>query len=596
MLPKLYITANGVPLDLPEDAAISLSFNNPWIDKSDKVQASFSFPFTLPATPNNIKALEHPYRINKSTTSTTISNAIIGYDNTELFTGVLIVTNASERGIEVSFGVGSSGFYSEVKDKVVIDLDPDNEIDLGITSPADMILKLLETTVGTSPDFDYAYPAYPCVVFPVYNEQFIDSDTMVDYVEYAWPRNFQNYMKVAADNEPFYNYNASYIFPTPFVYLNYVIDLIISNTNYKEAATSFLKTDTELNSLVIYNNYDVYGLLPEAPYTFFLKNLIPEIKVVDFIKSIENYLNVYFDYALISRKLRIVDVEELILDPNYIDWTDGAEAYPLIQYTEKTGYTLKMATDANNSFMTIDEVVYKQIYAIKNSVADLTALNAIVDPVVDEVRFVLSQGQYYIYTIVDVSNTLAWSVFIIDFTTHTVGDGGLQIETKAGTLGMHPATLVNDNTGDPDEALFPRTDQRGNGPFFNGKYSSFSLRLLFYRGWQETRDGGYYPMGSSGIKNLTDDLSFNYSLFWKHKNQSGVEIGLAEKRYKNYLYWISNIRKTVKYRRYCSIADLQNLSFAKKYRIGQTNYFIQQLNVTLGMYKIEPAELTLAKV
>lgn len=583
MLPRLFIKVDDEQLDLPEDAQINLSFNNPWLGKPTDIKASFSFPFTLPATPNNVKKLNHPYRLNiKPGTSPVINNVTIGYDNSVLFTGVLLVTNASERAIEVSFGVGSSNFYSKVSTLTLPELFADEQITFTNTDEADF-LDIMAQTVYLNADTS------KIVCVPFFNWRFYNDEITTSYVTEP----FQNYLKKNVGG--IYEFYSPDSIVSPFLYFKYVIEQLMNILGFN-IPYNFLTEDTEFKTLIVYNNYDANGynlvdnIIP-------VKELLPDMLASDLITSTQNLLNVFFDFSLQTANVSIIDIEALIVSSDYTDWTDGAEAYPVVSYEKvNNGYTLEMDIDAADSigstFSQLDENTEFTVLDPVEFVADLPTS----DPVFS-VRYVYNTKKYYIYNTPNPATPPAWYGFIYDKSKYIVDGGEFNIKTNISGFTMRKGGLIfeYDFSGFGTGIYVCTAELNGNSIYNGGNRRNFGMHLMFFRGEMQTEQGGNFVTCSCDTGKYFDfDPDLKYSIAWDHPTPYGDK-GLRTTRYKNYLYWYFNERKVVKYRRYCNLVDLQNLSFIKKYRIDQTNYFIQQLNVTLGMNTISPAEITFVK-
>jgi len=584
MVEKLFIRVDEEALDLPEDIQLQMTLNNPWVDKSTSIKASVSFPFTLPATPRNVKKLNHPYRINqKPGSSKIIENVTIGYDNTVLYTGVLLITDATERAIEVSFGVGASNFYSRIADTTLPELFEDTTITFSNTDETAFDDLLIQSVLETADTKEF-------VCAPFFNWRFYNDDITTSYITEP----FQNYLE--KDVAGAYSFSSADSIMTPFLYMKYVIETMATLLGF-DVKANFLVTDTEFKTLIVYNNYDANGYdLPDNIIP--VKELLPAMKIEDFITSTQNLLNVYFDFNLRNNNINVVDIEQLIVSPEYTDWTVGAEAYPVISYeVAKNGYTLEHAIDNNDSigstFSQLEEDVEFTILDPVNLVADLPTT----DPVFS-VRYVYNTKKYYIYSTPNPVTAASWGTFIFDMSKYISGNGDFVIKTNISPFLHRKGGLIfeYDFSGFGTNIYVCHAELNGNSIYNNGNRKEFGMHLMFFRGEKPTEQGGNFVTATCDTGLVFDfDPDLNYALTWEHPTPYGDK-GLKTTRYKNYLYWYFNERKVVKYRRYCSLSDLLNVSFAKKYRIGQTNYFIQQLNVTLGMYKIEPAELTLLKV
>jgi hypothetical protein len=134
----------------------------------------------------------------------------------------------------------------------------------------------------------------------------------------------------------------------------------------------------------------------------------------------------------------------------------------------------------------------------------------------------------------------------------------------------------------------PKLDQPGNFKFLgDSSKNEFSARLLFYRGMFNDSDGIPYPLGSSDVyeyngQKITDA---NHSLHWDG------QYGLYENFHKDYVYWLMNIAKFVKFKKHLTPLDLFNLDFSKKYHAFNFNMLIKEVRVTLTPTAIRTAEI-----
>ena len=58
----LSITINNKALDLPPNISVPFTLLSPYFDR-DKIERSFTFPVTIPASPNNQALLSYPTRL-----------------------------------------------------------------------------------------------------------------------------------------------------------------------------------------------------------------------------------------------------------------------------------------------------------------------------------------------------------------------------------------------------------------------------------------------------------------------------------------------------------------------------------------------------
>jgi len=93
----LNIKINGLPVDLEAEQALDVVATNPVVDK-DKISRAFTFPFTLPNTPNNLHVRNHVHRLDASKLRKD-DEGIVEFGGHQLLTGKVktsTTTNESE--------------------------------------------------------------------------------------------------------------------------------------------------------------------------------------------------------------------------------------------------------------------------------------------------------------------------------------------------------------------------------------------------------------------------------------------------------------------------------------------------------------------
>lgn len=142
-----------------------------------------------------------------------------------------------------------------------------------------------------------------------------------------------------------------------------------------------------------------------------------------------------------------------------------------------------------------------------------------------------------------------------------------EIPTSSGTL----SSTIDMVTAD----VLPAADQL----FTNGEYKF--LKLLVYEGLQESNNGFMFPKAS--VRHVDFDLLF-----------SG-EDGLYETQWLDYIRTLTN-RKEATLQTTQSLYDLVTTDWEQKVMIDRSKYLYAEINVSLGMNNISPADVTVYKV
>ena len=384
---------------------------------------------------------------------------------------------------------------------------------------------------------------------------------------------------------------------SPMLFLNHVLKLLFLDADLV-INDNFLKEDPDLKNLLIYNNFDITnmefvrsnklieGYIIDNIYIsyrsfaidtirrhynapFRMKSLLPDIKLKDFLLSVQNMLNVFF-HIRNDGKVDIID-RESILDTPAID----ISKYMVNKWEmgEQKNSTLKFTFEHDKDDMyfqerweDIDDLREKEGEAVET----VASLDEIEKPLMGEVRYVRSINAYYKYDFIqaEMENPLVGNVI----QTHTIGwqyiSSGFQngfynkgqeeeekIETKF-------STLVGDQT--------ILAEQKGNISSMNFAYQNFTPRLIFYA-------------GNNTAKNETE----NIALDWEKQTK-----GLLQSRWPNWSRFLCQ-RQPVEGQATltANMIDYVVRNIWKKFRCDDGEFIIEEMEVEFGMNEIGVATI-----
>lgn len=298
---------------------------------------------------------------------------------------------------------------------------------------------------------------------------------------------------------------------SPMLFLNRVLETIFIDAGFA-IDNSVLANDADMKRLLVYNNFDitketfipgegvVYGtwgddLVVITEYivyklnyifrsydgTFQYKNLLPKIKLKDFLLGIQNLLNVVFVFKP-NRKIDIID-RESIFTGDAID----IDAYMLDEWDkgEKKDVTLKFSFTRDD-----DDTFFQERWTDiddrrkdeKDPVDTWDSLNDITEPEIGEVRYIRDVNLYVEYAWIqdkiynpitgdeDTFDTMGWRHLALGFQNGYFSKGKEEQEEISTAFGV----VAGDQT--------VSSYQKGNTKSTKFSYEAFSPRLLFYLG------------------------------------------------------------------------------------------------------------------
>ena len=582
------IEVQGEQLDLREDTRIELEFINPAFAPEGE-NGSFGYPFDLPGTSRNHRLTGHAHNLQKREVLQVSIPARLSIFGLALTEGILKLTfPVGREGIRVFIVV--STFADVVKDQLL------RSVDFGATYSipiADINSFMNDRVEPGSSDFAF----YPSQGFLLQN--------------------------------PYENgsFSAFYREVVAHPYLLFVYRKIFEHFGYRFRDGFF--TEEDLRHLTLYHHRHVSFDPGTASFVLDLQQMVPDIEVAGFIKKIGSLFNleIYVDNR--RKSVQLLPLQSL-LDAPAVDWGGKALAGYSVEPFEPDGYTLQFDWSDIDGFHGViyeegfkylmrgnsvyvwedDQTVgsYRELLDVDPSwpssnqhravwVEDIRTFYyadngtwvrynyffvdqdgdpfALASPQVNGVYLDPATNQYWMYLVYEFLNPApVWRRFSYPKTGPLqLGNGNAPIKA-----GAHSLELFYHEQRTPLPT--GQVPVAGNGvDGFNQETvgGDESLRLLIYRGLDATAyPGPRYPFATPDEHDTRGASVGTRSLRWEGPR------GLYEKSWKRWLDFLAGTRK-VKHRLRLTAADIFNLDLTKKVRIGDIQYLIGKVNITVGM-------------
>jgi hypothetical protein len=403
-------------LDLAAETEVQLEITNPLFE-TDKLPGTLIYPFTVPNTPKNRRLLAFPGYLAAAGVRNQLFVCDLYLLGVRWRRGQLSVVRRSAEGFELSF-----------------------KTDVGDVSTALTDVQLSALPWPTVPLVLAAGGAWPAQLYAlptVVNSLFVPE---ADVATLGYQGLINAYQSGAYDAaQPV----------VPMLYLRTVLEQVAAFVGYTLAGSFF--DDAELQSLVLYANQAVDVASGQVP----LAGQLPDQSVPACLVAIRALLCQCWLFDPVQKVLTIDALRDVLASPEYVDWSDQAEAAYEWAPNTSAGFWLKQTLDGGDDLS-------------KNASVEEYELK--------------------------------------------IGGAQEAIEVAAGTLAMQlgPATP----TSTAGDTLLPVTVQKGNTPALpDEKDNKCTLRLLFDRGVQHAASGAY-PLASAEAVDYYGQLVGQYSLRW----------------------------------------------------------------------------------
>lgn len=315
---------NHTSLDLGGNANIGLELTSPLFQRNN-IPGSISYPFTIPATPNNRRQLNHPELLSSTEQFKTYSDVQLYIEHILYKIGTLKIQDTSDKDYRINFKSDSGDIQEKIKDVKLAD------IDLGT---ATLDYNIINST----------YPTAKYQLFPLKNPDFYGENN----TEFAKYLNYYTPAGAFATNTLGNNQYAI----VPFPYLRHILDRIGTHLGYTFTGTWLSEADVQRT--VIYNNYALDNLnagnndFITAANGIDFKNHVPDITIGQFFVALQNYFGLAFIFNPILKTCQLVRLTDVANNREYIDWTSRTEpGYKNVPY-EYLGFELLQSEDSQD--------------------------------------------------------------------------------------------------------------------------------------------------------------------------------------------------------------------------------------------------------
>lgn len=586
------IRIDNESLDLFASTSLTLNMVNPLFSKEVDYN-SHSFSFNIPNSPQNRRVLQSPeITLRSRTTTQSISLFIAGV---RWIDGLLRVKSATQTQYTVYLQLDNSAFAEAWKNKTLSSYTLGGVRNIGIHTALRDHAK--DTSNGSVLTYDYVFA-------PIANLNFYDGQELSDF------RNRINYydhdsaVQNFPDNLAYANETSIYEYTlTPFIYLTALLGYLFSEIDYDLQGGADWLTDTEIQTLVLYNNFglDKPSTFPTAGGTtrtwnewlddINLQQHVPIMGLGEFMQSVLDIfcLSIIIDEK--SKTARLISRKSILADQQAIDWTEKSLEEPNNSDEQIGGYYFHYQLDTDDAVT--DQIRSVEGFRINTEVLHFENLPGTGDELGD-LRYVQTETAYYQYFLVEDSNPAeyGWQFFAYYMPEKIVGDGSIEVNPSIGTVNMArrgiPSTFAF------DWQRLPYVNQIGSTELYGIGTQEYLPRLMFFRGYQDTAAStDTYPLLSSDDLTAKGASVGNYSLFWE-----GTK-GVYE------VWWKAWAEAMMASRVFTQpmllhIGDLLTLDYAKKVRVrtetGEANCLIKTLQITINMERIEPVQAELVNL
>ena len=539
----LSLKVNEQNVDLGDDFSFTMNLKSPMFNDI----GNYSYPFRIPATPRNAIILEFAHRLENTADPFIERQARFEWNGITLFSGMARLKTAGSEAYEGTIFDSSGDFYYQLKNRSLQHLDMGEMV---FDSENDAIAYLSSTLNKYYPDAPVACPQ-------IQNKNYFDPavmNTELEYYNYEYPGNEFRLFTV--------NTNERTVI-VPMLYLRYILDKLFTGLGYS-LEDHFFTSHPDFNRLAVYNstscNNAGYTTPPRVPKDYAISHLIfnnhvPRIGINEFLKSLEDYFALAMFVDNITRKVRILSLDEILKAGAYTEFSSGLISSSVEYEDSPAGYLLSMSLDPDDqasSILTGYEDLIMGAYA--GSVADLASLPVWPLGEIGSVYWVEDQTDFY-----QMGQDKIWAVTSMMSLLRTrflFRNGQQKLETRF-------SPVYYDHVYQTAMVTNPMS-----------KYREITPRLMFAE--------QYTMFGNYGMR--ANFETPNYSLYYPW------EKGIFNRFWKNWLSFRMNTR-LVKFTRQMSFSEIRDFDFSGKYMIRGRKYLIKSLRVTIKKDRIAPVSV-----
>lgn len=544
-------TVGGKKFDLGE-ARISIELNNPLFSDT----GSYSYPFTLPDTPNNNLLAGFPGRLSRKSNVISTIDVLVYISGMFWSKAKLEIRSVSSGSLTGSLMLLNGALNNSMKNTML------HTIDMGGSfNPASD-----PYTPGSNlPDFlmglvSKNYPDVNFACFPVKNEDFYKDHSFAG--TYSSIKTVNLYTKA----DKFYILNNTFVY---YPYVNYILKQFFKSLGYS-ITDNFLYSDPDWRQLVLHSlkgqcAYSAGGVLG-VNLSVNLADQLPHRTVADLVKAVCNTAGVaFFPY---KNSIKIVSLNQILEAVDYIDFGQNTHALPEIELDNPSGFRLAFSADSDDTYWKeqVKEVEFQQYLGYKDRKSSLPMPGL----AKNDIYLAEEENDLFIW---NYNGVYGWNVYGRPTCQMVEGAGEYEIKPPASVL-PNERWLQTPSRG----WMTPVCKQKGaNYAMYDTvNNQNESLRFMFYRGMCYDGNGDLYPMGG------TDRLDYLNFVRGARKLQWHGAYGLYNLSFKNWINWYLNIKRKAIFTKNMLPAELLNLDFSKKHRINQENYLISRVVADIG--------------
>lgn len=551
-------------LDLEPGTALTWDINNLLFSdaNSSQLPGSFSFPFSVPATPKNRHLLNYPERIDNAQPFIIEDEVQVYAWGKVLFTGTMKLTEATSHALKLYILVNPLNTVKET---------PLNELDLGgdrTFADAAAVLSHAKATATDPLSYDYVF-------FPIWNRNFL-TDAITN--QRAWFQNWYNTTTQA--------FSVAHDHPAlmPFVRLEYILDVIFSGTAYQ--FENRWQINDELKKICLYNNYSLWGV-EGLNTTINLQNHVSKTGAAALVRKIMGGFCLGIFYNPWDKVLRLIPIETIVNRPPKHDWTTKALHEPTVLSSASQPEILcwkredaDLAWDHYAKYMKPAAIDGEKTWSEVLAAAPGT-------------YYVTDRHAYYL------KNSIPRYFFkhqTLGCAPKETGKPAFEAECQA----LWDAFLYGEGQTPIDDGhydLIPHCRITGNveyefdpgggaDPEIRQQQAEVPDRITIYRGMYADFDGNDYPLASGLPWDGNGNLIGQYSLRWDG------QYGMYDSWWKGWHNMLRN-GKNINISLRLNLADILAFNFEDKIRIRNQDYFVKKLRISLTPRGLAPVQAEL---
>lgn len=586
----LSILLNGTRFHLPSDFQLALVFENPLFIQ-DRIPTNHSLTLNLPASDHNLSMLGYPNRLHSLQGFKEYSGCQIRFGPVILLKGVLVVQKW-DRVIRAFFRAAT--LTDEVRKPLNetsldrYDFPVGNRFNPDFDTPGALGYEY-KSRIFNSLDGSDDFAAAPVKILDVewahddnpIPEAFGNFNTQRLYFSYFNPEN-GNYMLTDGVTD-----SHTVIFPQPFFHY------LLTKT-FGSALVNNPFTSDGLEKLCVVNTF--HPKYTEGIMSNFRGILLDSDYQDD---AIENYLLLASFCARMQVNDILKDVLKMICATLFIsgDRFDIRYNEDIMNATDMVNWTRKLVGRPSHEKQPGQAYVYGYSgipdHIVPENVTEVDTIEDLLAEVVPEDEekeiYVTSTQQTYIVSILSKADPEDPDRY--HYEVKHSGYGGSQGGSDSFNMvsGVTPLDMsIHDwwweNSNGAGIAL---------GKWFVPEWSGDrnarpeTPNIMLFHGLKDTLSTGQYPYMSGYDVDAAGNESNNFSLAWEG------EKGLIATFHQAFKEWVEKDKSRIEAGFILDAVDLRNLDFTIKHHVKGKNFYIERVEVSIGLKKISPARVSL---